>query len=53
MDMNWEQRLCALADTGRERGAVSVALLALSNHMTRYRRSLTNYAHALVEPPPA
>lgn len=35
----------ALVDTGREREAVSLALLALSRHMSRYRRSLVNYAH--------
>ena len=35
----------ALVDTGRDREAVSLALLALSRHMSRYRRSLVNYAH--------
>jgi len=40
----------ALVDTGRERDAVAVALTALSRHMTRYRRSLTNYARLLSEP---
>jgi len=40
----------ALVDTGREREAVAVALTALSRHMTRYRRSLTNYARLLSEP---
>jgi hypothetical protein len=39
----------ALVDVGREREAVSVALTALSRHMTRYQRSLSNYAAALVE----
>ncbi len=34
----------ALVDTGREREAVSLALTALSRHMTRYRPSLANYA---------
>jgi tetratricopeptide (TPR) repeat protein len=34
----------ALVDAGREREAVSVALLALSQHMTRYQRSLVGYA---------
>jgi tetratricopeptide (TPR) repeat protein len=34
----------ALVDAGREREAVSVALLALSRHMTRYQRSLVGYA---------
>ena len=39
----------ALADTGRERAAVALALTALSRHMTRYRRSLSNYAQLLAE----
>jgi tetratricopeptide (TPR) repeat protein len=39
----------ALVDTGREREAVSVALTALSRHLTRYRRSLSNYARLLSE----
>jgi hypothetical protein len=39
----------ALVDAGREREAVSVALLAVSRHMTRYQRSLTNYARALAQ----
>jgi Tetratrico peptide repeat len=34
----------ALVDVGREREAVSVAVTALSRHMTRYRRSMANYA---------
>jgi tetratricopeptide (TPR) repeat protein len=42
----------ALADAGREREAISVALLALSEHMTWYKRSLTNYARALVDDAP-
>ena len=37
----------ALADAGREREAVGVALTALSAHLTRYRRSLTAYAAEL------
>jgi tetratricopeptide (TPR) repeat protein len=37
----------ALVDTEREREAVSVALTALSRHMTRYQRSLANYARLL------
>src|SRR5436309_11718395 len=32
---------------GREREAVSVAVTALSRHMTRYRRSLANYARVI------
>jgi hypothetical protein len=39
----------ALVDAGHERDAVSVALLALAGHMTRYQRSVTNYARLLVE----
>jgi Tetratrico peptide repeat len=38
----------ALVDTGREREAVSVALLSLARHMTRYKHSLANYAKLLV-----
>ena len=37
----------ALADAGREREAVSVALTALAPHLPRYGRSLTAYAAAL------
>ena len=37
----------ALVDVGRERDAVAVALTALSRHMTRYKRSLANYASEL------
>jgi thioredoxin-like negative regulator of GroEL len=37
----------ALADAGREREALSVALLALAGHLDRYRRSLANYAREL------
>jgi tetratricopeptide (TPR) repeat protein len=40
----------ALTSAGREREAVSVALTALAPHLTRYNRSLTAYAKALVEP---
>lgn len=40
----------ALVDAGREREAVSVALLALARHLTRYRRSLTHYAQDLTNP---
>jgi hypothetical protein len=39
----------ALVDTGREREAVSVALTALAGHMTRYQRSLTNYAQNIAD----
>ena len=37
----------ALADLGREREAVAIALEALSHHLPRYRRSLANYAAGL------
>jgi tetratricopeptide (TPR) repeat protein len=43
--------LC-LADVGREREAVSVALGALAPHLPRYQRSVTNYARELAEPSP-
>jgi tetratricopeptide (TPR) repeat protein len=38
----------ALADAGREREAVSVALSALARHLPRYERSVANYARLLV-----
>ena len=38
-----------LADSGREREAVSVALRALAPHLPRYQRSLDNYARLLIE----
>ena len=41
--------LC-LADVGREREAVSVALSALAPHLPRYQRSLGYYARTLIEP---
>ena len=41
----------ALVDTGHEREAVSLALTALSRHMTRYRRSLANYAEEIADHP--
>jgi thioredoxin-like negative regulator of GroEL len=34
----------AMADTGREREALALALAALSRHLPRYQRSLANYA---------
>jgi hypothetical protein len=37
----------ALADTGRDREAVSVALTALAPHLPRYQQSLRNYAKDL------
>ncbi|MGW1889929.1 tetratricopeptide repeat protein [Streptomyces sp. NPDC002004] len=37
----------ALADTGREREALSYALVALAKHLPRYNRSLANYAQDL------
>jgi tetratricopeptide (TPR) repeat protein len=39
----------ALVDTGREREAVSLALTALSAHLPRYQRSLTNYAQEIAD----
>jgi tetratricopeptide (TPR) repeat protein len=39
----------ALADTGREREALSIALTALARHLPRYQRSVTNYAQDLRE----
>lgn len=39
----------ALADSGQPNQALSVALIALSGHMTRYRRSLINYARDIGE----
>ena len=41
----------ALVDAGREREAVSVAVTALSRHMTRYRRSMANYARLIADRP--
>jgi hypothetical protein len=45
----------ALADSGEPRKALSIALAALAPHLTRYQRSLRNYAEALVaqDDPPA
>ena len=40
----------ALADSGREREAVSVALVALAPHLHRYQRSVSDYARELIEP---
>jgi tetratricopeptide (TPR) repeat protein len=41
----------ALADLGREREAVAVALAALSEYLPRYNRSAAAYAQALTEGP--
>ncbi|MGH3588330.1 MAG: tetratricopeptide repeat protein [Pseudonocardia sp.] len=41
--------LC-LADAGREREAVSIAVAALAPHLPRYQRSMANYARLLVAP---
>ncbi len=38
----------ALTDAGREREAVGIALTALAPHLSRYRRSVTNYASELL-----
>jgi tetratricopeptide (TPR) repeat protein len=40
----------ALADTGREREALSAALAALAPHLVRYQVSVASYARELVEP---
>jgi tetratricopeptide (TPR) repeat protein len=40
----------ALADVGRNREALSIALAALAPHLPRYQRSLSNYARLLVDP---
>jgi len=40
----------ALADIGREREALGLALTALSRHLPRYDRSLANYARLLSPP---
>ncbi|MFG2091834.1 tetratricopeptide repeat protein [Spirillospora sp. NPDC048824] len=42
----------ALTDLGRDREAASFALEALSRHLPRYNRSLSNYARALRETEP-
>jgi len=39
----------AMADTGREREALALALTALAPHLLRYQRSVTNYARMLGE----
>ncbi|MFC4053286.1 tetratricopeptide repeat protein [Actinomadura syzygii] len=39
----------ALTDLGRDREAASLALGALSRHLPRYNRSLSNYAKALLD----
>jgi tetratricopeptide (TPR) repeat protein len=41
-----------LADFGREREALSLTLGALAPHLSRYQRSMGNYARALVDEPP-
>ncbi|GGT85561.1 hypothetical protein GCM10010177_51080 [Actinomadura citrea] len=43
----------ALTDVGREREATGLALGALSRHLPRYNRSLSNYAKALTQDGPA
>jgi len=40
----------ALADAGREREALSIALTRLASHLPRYQRSMTAYAAALGAP---
>ncbi|WP_280723456.1 tetratricopeptide repeat protein [Kitasatospora sp. MAA4] len=39
----------ALADLGREREALTLALVALAKHLPRYNRSLANYGRLLSE----
>jgi len=41
-----------LADLGREREALAVALTALSNYLPRYNRSVARYAQALTKQGP-
>jgi hypothetical protein len=43
----------ALVDVGREREAVSIAVMALTRHLPRYQRSMANYARLLVDNPSA
>jgi len=43
----------ALADVGRDREALSIALAALAPHLPMYQRSLANYARLLADPEPA
>jgi tetratricopeptide (TPR) repeat protein len=43
-------RALALADLGREREALAVALTALSTYLPRYNRSVARYAQALIDP---
>ncbi|QIB46152.1 tetratricopeptide repeat protein [Streptomyces aureoverticillatus] len=43
--------LC-LADAGRAREGVGLAVGALARHLPRYQRSMTNYARLLAEPEP-
>lgn len=40
----------ALADTGREREALSLTVRALAPHLPRYQRSAANYGRLLIEP---
>jgi hypothetical protein len=40
----------ALADSGREREAVSLTLAALAPHLPEYQKTVANYARLLVEP---
>jgi hypothetical protein len=41
----------ALVDLGREREAVAVSLVALSEYLPRYNRSLARYANAIAAIP--
>ncbi len=44
-------RALVLADLGREREGLAVALTALSAYLPRYNRSVARYAQALLDPP--
>lgn len=46
-------RALVLADLGREREGLSVALTALAGYLPRYQRSVARYAGALLDPGPA
>lgn len=43
-------RALALADLGREREGLSLALSALATYLPRYNRSVARYAEALLDP---
>lgn len=45
-------RALALADLGREREALALAVAALSTYLPRYNASVARYAQALLDPEP-